>query len=153
MVLYARKPSMPAQVGYGARFRGRSQRYADPSMLALTILLGMASGSSVPPDAGIHGTGRSAPTAAIEWGGTVRGTVRPQETSVKTRQALRNEQERMRLESLRILARIIAGHALAHPDHYAWDSTEHATGSPDWANTRARPTTRWREQALVDLVA
>ena len=72
---------MPAQVGYGARFRGCSQRYADPRMLTLTILLGMASGSSVPPDAGIHGTGRSAPTAAIEWGGTVR----PQETSVKTR--------------------------------------------------------------------
>ena len=35
-----------------------------------------------------------------------------------TQPALSDEQERMRLEGLRILARIIASHALAHPGLY-----------------------------------
>ncbi len=38
---------------------------------------------------------------------------------MKTQRALSDEQERIRLEGLRILARIIARHALAHPDLYA----------------------------------
>ena len=48
----------------------------------------------------------------------------------------------MRLESLRILARIIAGHALAHPDHYARDSTEHATASSLWDDFRDKRSRR-----------
>ena len=37
---------------------------------------------------------------------------------MKTRQQLRDEQEAQRLEGLRTLARIIARHALAHPDRF-----------------------------------
>lgn len=37
---------------------------------------------------------------------------------MSTQQRLSDEQERMRLEGLRILARIIARHALAHPEKY-----------------------------------
>jgi hypothetical protein len=37
---------------------------------------------------------------------------------VETRRRLGDEQERMRLNGLRILARIIARHARAHPDRY-----------------------------------
>ncbi len=36
----------------------------------------------------------------------------------------------MRLEGLRVLARIVARHALTHPDHDAKGSAEHATASP-----------------------
>ena len=48
---------------------------------------------------------------------------------MKTRRALTDEQERTGLEGLRILARIIARHALAHPDHR----------SPAVAATHRRP--------------
>ena len=37
---------------------------------------------------------------------------------METQQRLSDEQERMRLEGLRILARIIARHARAHPEKY-----------------------------------
>ena len=40
---------------------------------------------------------------------------RPQETGGKTQRALSDEQERVRVEALRIVARMIARHALAHP--------------------------------------
>ena len=43
---------------------------------------------------------------------------RPQETSVDTQRRIDDERERMRLDGLRRLARIIARHALAHPDLY-----------------------------------
>ena len=43
--------------------------------------------------------------------------------------ALSDEQERMRLEGLRILARIIARHTLAHPDLYE-DDTEGGAAEP-----------------------
>jgi len=45
--------------------------------------------------------------------------LRPRESIVSTKQRLTDEQERMRLEGLRILARIIVRHYLAHPDKYA----------------------------------
>ena len=37
---------------------------------------------------------------------------------METQQRLSDEEERMRLDGLRILARIIARHALAHPEKY-----------------------------------
>lgn len=37
---------------------------------------------------------------------------------MSTQQRLSDEQERMRLEGLRILARIIVRHSLAHPEKY-----------------------------------
>ena len=40
---------------------------------------------------------------------------RPQETGVKTQRALSDEQERVRVQGLRTVARIIARHAFAHP--------------------------------------
>ncbi len=45
---------------------------------------------------------------------------------MSTKQRLTDEQERMRLEGLRALARIIARHALAHPDGYG----DGAAGQP-----------------------
>ena len=44
---------------------------------------------------------------------------RPQETSVDTQGRMDEEREQMRLDGLRVLARIIARHALAHPHLYA----------------------------------
>ena len=41
---------------------------------------------------------------------------RPRETDVKRQRALSDEQERVRVEGLRILARIIARHALSEGD-------------------------------------
>ena len=38
--------------------------------------------------------------------------------AVSTKRQLSDEQEAQRLEGLRVLARIIARHALAHPDRY-----------------------------------
>ena len=43
---------------------------------------------------------------------------------MSTKQQLSDEQERMRLEGLRILARIIARHYLAHPEKYAGSAVE-----------------------------
>ena len=47
---------------------------------------------------------------------------------MKTQRALSDEQERLRLEGLRILARIIARHALAHPGLYEGDSENGGAG-------------------------
>ena len=51
---------------------------------------------------------------------------RPQETSVDTQPRMDDEQEKMRLDGLRVLARIIARHALAHPHLY----TDRHDGDP-----------------------
>ena len=51
------------------------------------------------------------------------------------KQHLTDEQERMRLAGLRILARIIVRHRLEHPEHYAERSTEDLVAPPD----RGRP--------------
>ena len=45
---------------------------------------------------------------------------------MSTQQRLNDEQERMRREGLRTLARIIARHYLAHPEKYANSATEEA---------------------------
>ena len=47
---------------------------------------------------------------------------------MKAQRALSDEQERLRLEGLRILARIIARHVLAHPGLYEGDSDEGEAG-------------------------
>ena len=48
--------------------------------------------------------------------------------TVKTRQALSDEQERLRIEGLRALARIIARRALAYPGLYEGESGEGEAG-------------------------
>ena len=49
---------------------------------------------------------------------------------MKAQQALSDEQERLRIEGLRALARIIARHAHAHPGRYEDDSGEGEAGPP-----------------------
>ena len=56
---------------------------------------------------------------------------------MKTQRVLSDEQERIRLEGLRILARIIARHALAHPDLYAGSTS--GERPPAAQDGRARP--------------
>ena len=48
---------------------------------------------------------------------------------MSTKRQLSDEQEALRLEGLRRLARIIARHALAHPEHYGVAERE-ARGAP-----------------------
>ena len=49
---------------------------------------------------------------------------------MSTQQRLSDEQERMRLEGLRTLARIIARHYLAHPEKYASSASEEQEAPP-----------------------
>ena len=49
---------------------------------------------------------------------------------MSTQQQLSDEQERMRLEGLRTLARIIARHYLAHPEKYANNAAEEQEAPP-----------------------
>lgn len=65
-----------------------------------------------------------------------RGGVRPRESIVSTRQRLSDEQERMRLEGLRILARIIVRHYHAHPEKYPGRGTQ----EPEEPPVNGRPT-------------
>ncbi|MDE2669816.1 MAG: hypothetical protein OXI51_09215 [Chloroflexota bacterium] len=55
---------------------------------------------------------------------------------MSTRQRLSDEQERMRLEGLRILARIIVQHYRAHPEKYAG----RAAKEPEAPPVNGRPT-------------
>ena len=59
-----------------------------------------------------------------------RGGVRPRESIMSTRQRLSDEQERMRLEGLRILARIIVRHYQAHPEKYAGRAAQEPKTQP-----------------------
>ncbi|MYH67445.1 MAG: hypothetical protein F4152_02450 [Dehalococcoidia bacterium] len=52
----------------------------------------------------------------------------PQKTSVKAQRTLSDEQEQIRLRGLRILARIIARHALTHHDQDVKDSAGRTSG-------------------------
>ena len=54
---------------------------------------------------------------------------------MSTRQRLSDEQERMRLEGLRILARIIVRHYQAHPEKYA----SRAAREPEAPPVNGRP--------------
>ena len=54
----------------------------------------------------------------------------PREADVKTQRALSDEQERVRVEGLRILARMIARHALAQHQLSAGDRREEASEPP-----------------------
>lgn len=54
----------------------------------------------------------------------------PQETRVDTQPRMDDEQERMRLDGLRVLARIIARHALAHPHLYRNDPAGDPAAAP-----------------------
>ena len=49
---------------------------------------------------------------------------------MSTQQQLNDEQERMRLEGLRTLARIIARHYLAHPEKYGRSAEEQEAPPP-----------------------
>ena len=49
---------------------------------------------------------------------------------METRQQLSDEQEQMRLEGLRVIARIIARHALAHPGLYGDSCDARGAGTP-----------------------
>lgn len=62
---------------------------------------------------------------------------------MSTRQRLSDEQERMRLEGLRILARIIVQHYHAHPEKYAGrggrePKTQPVNGRPTAEGERVR---------------
>lgn len=61
---------------------------------------------------------------------------------MSTQQRLSDEQERMRLEGLRILARIIVRHSLAHPEKYPGrvvkDQEPPANGCPSVEGERYR---------------
>ncbi len=50
---------------------------------------------------------------------------------MSTQQRLSDEQERMRLEGLRTLARIIARHYLAHPEKYGSSAREQEASPPN----------------------
>ena len=65
---------------------------------------------------------------------------RLEEPRVDTQPQMDDERERMRLDGLRVLARIIARHALAHPHLY----TDHADGDPAAAPGRAARCSRRR---------
>lgn len=56
---------------------------------------------------------------------------------MSTQQRLTDEQERIRIEGLRILARIIVRHYLAHPDKYADRGAARQEAPP----ANGRPTT------------
>ena len=60
---------------------------------------------------------------------------------MKTQQALGDEQERLRSEGLRALARIIARRALAHQGHAVSGSTKGGEDAADgkWRSNRERP--------------
>ncbi len=55
---------------------------------------------------------------------------------MSTRQRLSDEQERMRLEGLRVLARIIVQHYHAHPEKYAGRAAQEPEDTP----VNGRPT-------------
>ena len=76
-------------------------------------------------DAGVvTDTGLAARRAASGAGAAPAG----RGIGMKAQRALSDEQERMRLEGLRILARIIARHALAYPILYEDGSDEGGAG-------------------------
>ncbi len=56
---------------------------------------------------------------------------------MSTQQRLSDEQERMRLEGLRTLARIIARHYLAHPEKYGSSAQEQEAPPPNGRLTSA----------------
>ena len=56
---------------------------------------------------------------------------------MSTQQRLTDEQEQMRLEGLRILARIIVRHYLAHPEKYGSSAVE----EQEAPSANGRPTT------------
>ena len=62
-------------------------------------------------------------------------------TGVKTQRALSDEQERLRIEGLRVIARMIARRALGHHGHAVSGSTKGGEDAADgkWRSIRERP--------------